>query len=215
MTKSFNHATTQFPLRGKHATIGCERCHLATQSKGVQTPRPDITRFQHCADCHADPHNGQFAVRTDKGACESCHSETGFAASTYSFAMHEGTRFPLTGGHRAVPCRQCHAIKPAQGRNIRQFRWAGESSCETCHRDVHNGQFAGSVAKSCADCHAPGGWVEVRFAHDKTRFPLTGKHAGAACAKCHKTGRSGSARDWEFAGRTTRCSDCHTQGGSL
>jgi predicted CXXCH cytochrome family protein len=215
MTKTFNHATTQFPLRGKHATIDCARCHLVAKPGGAPTPRPDITKFQHCADCHTDPHDGQFAARTDKGACESCHTEGGFATSTFSFAMHEGTRLPLRGGHRAVPCRQCHAIKPAQGRDSRQFRWAGEATCATCHRDVHNGRFTGGRARTCADCHAPAAWIEVRFAHETTRFPLTGKHAGVACAKCHKTGGSGSPREWEFAGRTTRCSDCHVRSEGL
>jgi len=217
MTKSFNHATTRFPLRGKHATMGCERCHLVAPARGGGMPKLDITRFQHCADCHADTHAGQFAGRTDKGACETCHTESGFAGSTYSAAMHEGTRFPLVGGHRAVPCGRCHTLTPVEGKTIRQFRWTSQASCETCHRDVHGGQFSRSAAAKCADCHAPGGWTEVRYAHDKNRFPLTGKHGRVACAQCHRTGAKVPVREWEFAGRTTKCSDCHSssQGGSL
>ena len=29
----------------------------------------DVRRFSRCADCHPDPHHGQFARRVDGGAC--------------------------------------------------------------------------------------------------------------------------------------------------
>jgi hypothetical protein len=217
MTKTFNHATTRFPLRGKHATVGCEKCHLPRPPNGVGTTKLDIARFQHCADCHADAHGGQFAGRSDGGACESCHTEAGFAASTLSFAMHDGTRFPLAGAHRAVPCERCHGTTVAQGKTIRQFRRERAAACEDCHKNVHGSEFAGRSGLKCGDCHTPTGWMEARYAHEKTRFPLTGKHIGVACVKCHMARTAGSVETWEFAGRTTRCSDCHgsAKGGSL
>jgi hypothetical protein len=71
---------------------------------------------------------------------------------------------------------------------------------------------------SCAACHTTAGWAEVTFAHDRTGFPLTGRHQGAPCAGCHAgsdfgrpLARACSAchRDVHRGRMGTRCDDCH------
>lgn len=37
----------------------------------------------------------------------------------------------------------------------------------------------------CAACHATSGWTDVKFAHDKTGFPLLGQHRAVRCKACH------------------------------
>lgn len=58
----------------------------------------------------------------------------------------------------------------------------------------------------CADCHTPTGWRILSgsggaggFDHARTGFPLTGRHAHAACTECHRAGRRMSRE----------CAGCH------
>jgi hypothetical protein len=37
----------------------------------------------------------------------------------------------------------------------------------------------------CERCHVPSGWTPARFVHERTSFPLLGKHVGARCGACH------------------------------
>jgi hypothetical protein len=54
----------------------------------------------------------------------------------------------------------------------------------------------------CAGCHTTDGWRNVTFAHDRTGFPLTGRHRDAHCPACHPGG--------DFALALPRaCSACH------
>jgi hypothetical protein len=45
--------------------------------------------------------------------------------------------------------------------------------------------------------------LAAAFDHDKTRFPLAGKHAGLACMKCHK------GSDFKAPVAHAKCMDCH------
>lgn len=59
----------------------------------------------------------------------------------------------------------------------------------------------------CAACHRTSGWKDVRFDHDKTGFPLVGRHANAACGGCH-----GSDFDAPVPRHCAACHrDAHTQ----
>lgn len=66
--------------------------------------------------------------------------------------------------------------------------------------DVHQG----SLGAKCADCHTENDWKEAKFDHEKTRFPLTGKHVDTKCVDCHKKGA-----DYKDAPRT--CIGCHKE----
>ncbi len=55
---------------------------------------------------------------------------------------------------------------------------------------------------NCGACHTPEGWRPVSFAHDRTGFPLEGRHRDVSCKACHRTS--------SFADPLPRaCSACH------
>ena len=70
----------------------------------------------------------------------------------------------------------------------------------------------------CSACHTPDGWLPVSFPHDRTGFPLEGRHLGASCKACHQTNvfrdpipRACSAchQDPHLGRLGQRCQDCH------
>ena len=205
--KEFDHARTRFPLLGAHAKLQCASCH-------AKSPRDrnasgelgfHVTRFQACADCHADAHAGQFAHRQDKGRCESCHDEQSFTLVTYTVEDHAKSPFVLTGAHVATPCVACHVANAVKAKSTRRFQWDGTISCLTCHKDIHAGQFKDRPA-ACEGCHKTTAWSDLLFDHDKTKFPLDGKHKTTACDKCHL-----KATPVRYAGLSTVCADCHAK----
>ena len=211
---SFDHATTRFPLRGKHASLSCNRCHGKQETFAGTAGRVDVRRFERCADCHRDPHRGQFARRTDGGACESCHTESGFKPSVFSTQQHDKTRFPLKGAHEAIPCVSCHRPEGRGDTTSVVFVRPGEIRCADCHQDIHRDRFEGVKTSECSGCHATDQWATMVYAHDRTSFPLTGKHVGLSCASCHviRGTPQDSPAHWRYRGTPSRCVDCHPQG---
>lgn len=77
------------------------------------------------------------------------------------------------------------------------------------------GPHAGVTA--CASCHVTASWTDVRFNHERTGFPLTGKHARASCKSCHVSDFSvpltrtcqGCHRDVHAGELGVRCESCH------
>ncbi len=70
----------------------------------------------------------------------------------------------------------------------------------------------------CSACHTTEGWTKVSFAHDRTGFPLEGRHRAVSCKACHRTStftepipRACSAchRDVHLGRLGQRCQDCH------
>ena len=202
-SKDFDHSKTRYPLEGKHATVGCEKCHPAGRAV-TNTP------FAKCTDCHRDYHKGEFADRAKKGACEACHTVNGFTPSLFSFADHDQTRYPLRGAHAAVICASCHSEKTSSGKT-RAPRFAmGAKICEQCHRDIHDGtEGKAEVGSVCIHCHIEDLWTTVSFNHAATKFPLTGKHVDVECLKCHRPDSTATPRTIRFATKNHLCSDCH------
>lgn len=210
--RSFDHSTTKFPLKGKHASVSCARCHGKEDSikPAESTGRVDFRNFSHCADCHKEYHHNQFANRSDRGTCEACHTETGFSPSTFSPELHAKTHFPLTGAHIAIPCSKCHTRKVAADPTSVIYARTGEIRCFDCHTDQHRDEFALIKTTYCESCHTADAWKKMIFDHDTTKYKLTGKHSGVACAGCHKPGgASGTSRRWKFRNIPSRCIDCH------
>ena len=219
------HASTAFPLTGKHELVTCARCHA---------PHGAETRYridgQRCANCHTDAHQGQFA-QDRRNACEECHSVAGFLPTIFLLAKHGSTRFPLHGAHAAVACDDCHAGEHALDTAQKAGSSAGTSrvsrarfrfsylTCTACHEDLHKGRFAKRMAAagvdgqslSCAACHSTKAWQDIPgFDHSSTSFVLDGAHKGASCAACHLPGRKGSQlKDAVFADTPRQCSGCH------
>ncbi len=210
----FIHATARYALEGKHKSVACKACHGETTSniKGERLPPSyRVSDFQHCMDCHKDAHGGQFLHRGDRGACESCHTVDGFVPARYTSEAHRASGFALAGAHAAVGCEECHRAKMVRAPSTRQFRWAKTPTCQSCHKDVHRGQFARIMENGCETCHSVASWTSVRFSHDSTRFPLRGKHVDVPCDGCHKVIDKGTPEQRvQYAGTPRRCVDCHS-----
>ncbi|QDU83307.1 Class III cytochrome C family protein [Planctomycetes bacterium Pla163] len=121
---------TEFALTDSHAAADCAACHTL--------PRADATGMHlglaqgtSCADCHTDPHLGQFDVngRTD---CASCHA----APTTFAdlrFDHDVDTRFPLDAQHAALDCAACHRANPLPGGGeVVRYKPLG-TACVDCH----------------------------------------------------------------------------------
>jgi hypothetical protein len=185
----FDHGGTKFPLTGKHAEVGCAKCH-----KDSNFQRP--IAHEKCGSCHADPHGKQFAA-TD---CKACHTDRSFKPSLFDNAAHQKSAFPLEEKHATVACGKCHA--PA-GRGA--VYKTGKTKCAECHEDAHGGEFSGT---GCQTCHTQRSFKPSSFdltRHGKTKFGLSGKHAAVACGDCHK--QVGTRRQYHFASQT--CASCH------
>jgi len=174
------HKSTPYPLTGKHEAVACVKCHT---DKGVATDfHPKST---DCLSCHHDMHRGQFTSAPYANRCESCHTVDGFKPSTFGVSSHAMTKYPLTGKHVSVACGSCHADKG----EATDFH-PGSADCLSCHRDMHQGQFASApYANRCESCHNVDGFHPSTFTltrHKETRFPLVEAHAATPCADCHK-----------------------------
>lgn len=206
------HSASQFPLRGKHATADCAKCHKPAGKATVFK----IKAFALCLDCHKDVHGGQFASATYRNRCEQCHNESGFHPSTFTLARHQLTGFKLTGGHLATACVDCH--RPAEKPRAVAYHFE-RTDCTSCHQDPHRNQFAARMARltsqrraaGCEACHVTTRWSDVsRFDHVATEFDLTGAHKAVECAACHRPPNlERTLRNVDFKAAPTQCESCH------
>jgi hypothetical protein len=200
--QSLDHRQTGFTLEGVHARTDCRKCHApervargsAAATLAAEKARLDRTFLglgTACSSCHEDPHRGQFRDRL----CSGCHDQERWKpASRFD---HAQSRFPLTGKHRQTECARCH-----RGTAPNLAYQGASLTCVGCHTDQHQGKFG----KSCESCHGTEDWKSIdrsRFDHDRTRYPLRGKHAPLRCESCHRAGQSMQLQGFE------RCSSCH------
>jgi len=159
--QTFDHAKTDFALRGKHRDAKCAECH---RPKAKHRDAPST-----CVNCHRkdDKHKDTLGPK-----CESCHDESNWKEARFD---HAKTHFPLLLRHAKVKCVDCHADAQHLANTARE--------CVSCHRkdDKHKG----TLNPKCEHCHNEGSWKEARFDHAKTRFPLLLRHARVKCAECH------------------------------
>jgi hypothetical protein len=201
--QKFDHHLTGYNLEGKHAAIACEKCHTTTH---MNPARKTLIKYEDasksyfglstaCAPCHTDPHKGQF-----ENECTKCHNvESWKAAKEFD---HSKTPYPLTGLHLKVACEKCHnGDRPSGPGQPRDMKF---DTCTPCHVDPHRGAFK----KSCESCHSTRNWKTMlpglAFEHSKTKYPLLGSHARAACSACHLKD------DFKKAIPFATCKDCHT-----
>jgi hypothetical protein len=122
----FDHQRAQFALLGKHQQVKCNECHqLELFADGAELQRFKPLPFAHCADCHADYHQNQFAQD-----CAECHRVEQWPHTTFD---HSRSTFHLDGAHANVECDQCHALETfANGKELRRYKPV-EAECQTCH----------------------------------------------------------------------------------
>lgn len=172
---TFDHeAHVGFALTGAHA-VGCPECHEGDNGRAMR-----VVQDATCSTCHAPAHG-------DFGPCEDCHDPAKGVFAGTSFDHGRETPFRLERRHAAQACTACHPV----GSDIPDDR------CASCHVDVH----AGQLGTACTDCHRPDRWRLVRFDHDRTLFPLRGRHFVAPCGSCHTNDR--------WVGLRTDCFECH------
>lgn len=174
-TPAFDHETTGFALERGHAGVACARCHGNSGRALIGRAAP-----QDCRGCHATPHDRFFGSQ-----CTKCHSTASWRAVPRF--DHDRTAFPLERRHATLRCTACHS----------QRRPAIQPACRSCHGDPHRV----SNSLDCEDCHRPDRWRIIRFDHDRTGYPLTGRHRIASCGRCHTN------PNW--TGIRTDCVACH------
>lgn len=213
------------PHRELEGALRCARCHA-----GGRDALPG-----NCLACHGDiawlvRRNRGYHARNARGNCASCHPDHGGA----DFALiawpggssarfdHAEAGWPLVDAHARARCTDCHTgryrVSPAAAKSARRpgggAGWTGlETACAACHEDPHRG----ALDARCETCHGVARWTETPgFDHDRTRYPLTGRHARVACDACHAAARLERATD--ARGRPVpryrplpfaECSACH------
>ena len=211
-TSAFDHASVGFRLEGKHVKVGCRGCHadkyvIADDVKKLEPAQREHTFLglgTACISCHLDEHRGQLAKD-----CAQCHGPDHWKPAPRFF--HDRSTYPLTGKHQQVSCAKCHKPSPEDGHTIRYVQLPF-LKCESCHEDIHKGQFAD---RACATCHTTENFHKVatsQFNHAATRFPLKGTHADLKCIKCHQDNARALNASGERGYHITRfdqCSYCH------
>jgi hypothetical protein len=206
----FDHRRAGYALEGKHATLACRQCHQPRLQRSGAAPL--IRKHEQgeswlgletaCASCHEDPHQAQLG-----DACARCHGQQAWKPA--SGFDHAKTGYPLTAKHAEVECAKCHLAAaldlPHDSRGRPAPRWTpvAHADCVNCHKDPHAGRFPGA----CAKCHTTRGFQIFDanvFDHSRTRYPLAGKHAAVACAKCHDPKTA-----WGQKPAFDRCDRCH------
>ncbi len=210
--KKFDHTSTGFTLEGKHATLQCRDCHqpgnikepLRAEDQSIDLTRTYFGLRRDCLSCHVDQHRAQLGDN-----CLKCHTQDKWKPAT-GFD-HNRTAFVLTGKHRRVDCAKCHKSQadpnttdPKKAVYV-TYTGLAHKVCTNCHRDKHEGKFGAD----CTQCHQTSGWKQLTmvkgdFNHDKTAFPLRGRHTAVACDKCHRSGTVLGPMKHD------RCVDCHS-----
>jgi hypothetical protein len=216
---TFNHAQTDFTLRGAHAALACASCHDPRRPASATIRirwEPAQARAMYpapiaatCASCHVDAHEGTFADTSGGSNCASCHGDVAWVPSSYDLVRHNRESYVLTGAHVTVACSQCH--QPTRPAGPPQFKLPGRD-CESCHKsaDPHAGQFSG---RSCTACHSTESFRIAAFNHDSTRYPLDATHRRVACAQCHTQVSGDDGKPFtRYRPLETSCRSCH--GGS-
>jgi hypothetical protein len=184
----FDHDKTDFPLKGRHADakVKCQDCHESERYK--EAPKA-------CVGCHKKDdfenkgaHKGRFGEK-----CENCHSEKEWKSA--HFNHDKDTKYPLRDKHANAKCDACHKGVLYKDKTA--------SDCHACHRaDDDKKGHKGTLGKNCESCHTEKDWKEAtRFDHNRTRYPLVGKHSKVECKKCH------ASLDYKEAPR--ECNGCH------
>ncbi len=192
-TGKFNHDRTHYPLRGRHRTVACDKCHTFSGTKVTSRP------FANCTDCHADAHAGTATLAGRVVGCESCHVVDDWQPATYTVAQHRLTKYPLEGRHQLVKCADCHVknpagVPPTQLGSARVWIRPAAAQCRDCHGEDHGRQLANRAdGGACSSCHRVDGWTPSTFTvaqHATTRLRLEGRHAEIMCSGCHGPNRT-------------------------
>ena len=91
-----------------------------------------------CAECHEDPHGGQFAGRDRGSDCGVCHGSAAFRPPD-RFDHDRDARFALAGAHATVACDKCHPVAARPDGTDGPIYRPLEFACEDCHATPPSG----------------------------------------------------------------------------
>lgn len=195
----FDHAKSEFPLKGKHLDVDCIECHPISQKNGQEFQEFAGIDFTNCTSCHEDHHQGEFGQN-----CTECHTEESWHIfKGMGNFDHNKTHFPLTGKHRTTKCLDCHTNGTNNKYPFKEFANWKSFDCVKCHEDVHESK----LGTDCAACHSTRSFTSLNkendFDHAQTDYPLQGKHSEVDCKECHVS--NSKIEPLEF----DRCAYCH------
>ena len=196
-----NHNASRFQLLGSHLAVPCKTCHFSEKEWHF------AQLGMRCTDCHKNIHGEEIKTKfMGNNECSNCHTSGSWQQISFD---HSKTEFPLLGKHAATTCSGCHE-KKKNNENI-PIKFASVSTlCDACHRDVHNDQFKVAEKNDCQRCHKLDNWKPVKFNHEETKFPLTGRHQAVECSACHKKVIDGSVTFIKFKLDEFKCVNCHS-----
>ncbi len=190
---TFASHTAAFPLTGAHLTTACANCHKNNNYTTV--PKSP------CTACHQTDFQNALSPVPHAGfpsACEQCHS---FSDMTWQqkTPFNHTAYFALAGTHATTPCANCHKNN--------NYTTVPTSPCSSCHLQDYQtaitpvNHVASNFPTTCDSCHkfSDATWSLATFSH--TTYPLSGAHATASCASCHKNN--------VYKGTTRDCGTCH------
>lgn len=194
--EKFDHNIhTRYGLDGKHLDVSCNECHIPGFKKDnpVGNKLLKVSRYQWpqltsktCETCHKSPHKNEFSPAMLAKKCTECHTTEGWKLDkNRKDFKHTETRFPLTGKHTQVSCKECHEVNKKQ---VFRFSSKDLKFCIDCHKTPHTEQFDKKFnSQSCAECHSTERWEkQLKFDHNQTSFKLRDAHAKLNCVDCHK-----------------------------
>lgn len=195
--EGMSNCTKCHTLGKKVSDEKCLACHLEIkvrieQKRGYHASAE--IEGKSCASCHNDHHGRNFQI---------------IRFNTEKFD-HRLAGYPLEGAHDGKSCKDCHNADFIRDSNLKKK--AGtflglNTECLNCHQDYHQG----TLSANCKECHGMKSFKPAeKFDHNKTNYPLKGKHQQVLCTDCHQTSTKGGKLFQQFSAVAhEKCTDCH------
>lgn len=197
--EGISNCTKCHEVGNKVTRAKCLECHTEIKKNivaGKGYHASSDVKGKNCASCHSDHHGRNFdMIKFDKKTFN--HAKTGFA---------------LKGVHARQECEACHKADRIKDPEIKKRKgtYLGlNKTCLSCHDDYHQGK----MSANCAECHNFESFKKSPkpFDHNKTKFPLLGKHKTVACKECHKPEIKNGKNVQGFSNlKFDNCNACHT-----
>ena len=136
-----SHDRTNFPLVGKHRTLGCRECHINLVFEGTPTD---------CEVCHWERRqDDRYSLRLGT-RCADCHTPQSWKKVDPALWSHEtNVGFRLEGIHRTLDCEACHGTAGFTAR---------PTDCFSCHESDYRGaqdpnHVQAGFPTTCPSCH--------------------------------------------------------------
>ena len=159
------------PWSGQTLSAGCQACHteITRDPRNLHNLIAAPGQLASCLLCHTE-HRGPAASLTVLDPQNISHDDKlGFSLKAHS-RMKDGSPFQCAGCHPAGYGRYDARV------------------CTDCHGKL-NAAFmpdhSAAFGPDCLSCHDGVDSYGHAYDHNRMPFPLSGKHASAACARCH------------------------------